>query len=126
MDFGNFDDFHSDPRREAEGVPFDLGQGRALIVKRSGTRNREFMAAVADIDPHNRDSQIDVFVRTIVKGWQGVKDRTGNEIEFSVDACKALFEFAPDLLDQAALFANERGNFASEEIAREKDELKKT
>lgn len=126
MQFGNFDDFHSDPRREVEGVRMDLGQERALIVKRSGVRNREFMAAVANIDPQNRDEQIDIFVRTIVKGWSGVKDRAGEEVPYSIDACKALFEFAPDLLDKVATFAMERANFANEEIEKEKEALKKT
>jgi len=126
MDFGNFNDFHSDPRRESEGVTMDLGQGRALIVKRSGTRNREFMAAVADIDPHDRDAQVEVFVSSIVKGWSGVKDRAGEDIPYSVDACKELFAFAPDLLDQVAQFAVNRGNFVSEQIEQEKDALKKT
>jgi hypothetical protein len=126
MQFGNFNDFHSDVRREVEGVPMDLGEGRTLIVRRSGTRNREFLAAVAGIDPQERAAQIEVMARTIVCGWHGVKDRNGQEIPYSFDACKALFEFAPDLLDSVAVFAVERGNFASDEIKQEKDALKKT
>lgn len=124
MKFANFSDYHSDVARELNGARLSLGKGRALIVRRSGTRNRAFVAALSGIDPNETAAQIDVIASTLIVGWEGVQDEDGNEIPFSVEACKELLHFAPDLLDTVAQFATTRGNFAADELRKDSDAVK--
>ena len=42
-------------------------------------------------DEENKNLNVRFYAENIVKGWKGIKDRDGNEIEFSVENAKALF-----------------------------------
>ena len=125
MKFGNLNDWHTDPALELQGVPLDLGAGRSLIVRRAGTRNREFSVAVVGIDVTDAQRMGEVLARTVVIGWCGITDDHGEPIPFSPDACVAMFEWAPDVYEKVARFATERANFAGVELEEEKSAVKK-
>jgi hypothetical protein len=42
-------------------------------------------------EEENKNLNVRFYAENIVKGWKGIKDRDGNDIEFSVEAAKALF-----------------------------------
>lgn len=42
-------------------------------------------------EQENKDLNVRFYAENIVKGWKGILDRDGNEIEFSVDNAKKLF-----------------------------------
>lgn len=42
-------------------------------------------------EEENKNLNVRFYAENIVKGWKGIKDRDGNEIEFSVENAKALF-----------------------------------
>jgi hypothetical protein len=42
-------------------------------------------------DEENKALNVRFYAENIVKGWKGIKDREGNEIEFSAEAATALF-----------------------------------
>lgn len=124
MKFGNMNDWHSDVQREVAGVPMDIGEGRALIVKRSGARNRELLAAMAECDPKDRAQQEQITARSMVIGWAGIVDADGVAVPYTPENCVALFQFAPDLLDAVVRFAHDRANYQSEEIERDRAAIK--
>jgi hypothetical protein len=125
MKFGNVNDWHTSLAKSANGVLLDLGEGRSLLVKRAGTRNREFMAAVAAIDVKDDAATREVYARTVVAGWSGFNDEAGNPIPFSAEACIELFKFAPEIFDLMWMFAAQRANFRDVELAEEKAQVKK-
>jgi hypothetical protein len=125
MKFGNVGDWHTSVAKSANGVPLDLGEGRTLLVKRAGTRNRAFMAAVATIDVNDDAASRAVYARTVVAGWSGFNDEAGNPIPFSPEACIELFDYAPEIFDLMWLFAAQRANFRDAELAEEKAQVKK-
>lgn len=122
--FGNLDDWHTDEARTRDGAPLDLGNGRTLLVRRSGTRNRVFMAAVADMDPGDEPAQFALYARHIVAGWSGILDARGEPIPYTPEACVALFEYAPEMFDTVMMFAAQRGNFREKELAESRDAVK--
>ena len=125
MRFGNLNDWHSELTLEAAGVPVDIGQGRVLLVKRTGSRNRELMAAVEANDADTFDGQARIAARALLVGWRGLTDEAGAEIPFSEATAEALFQFAPDLLDTVMRAAHERARFSGEQMEADKDSLKK-
>jgi hypothetical protein len=126
MEFGNVDDWRSDPQREREGAPCSIGSGRELIVRRAGSRNREYMAGVMNVAAGDVPALQRLFAETVVVGWRGIRDRQGAEIAYSPQACAQLFAQAPDLADHVARFAADRANFHAEEVAAEGESLKGT
>jgi hypothetical protein len=126
MEFGNVNDWRSDRTRELEGVVCDLGEGRELIVRRAGSRNRAYMAGVAGIEPGDITALERLFAETIVCNWRGIRDKDGAEIPFSPAACAELFSQAPDLADHVARFAANRAHYHAEELERDADSLKAT
>jgi hypothetical protein len=124
MKFGNLNDWHTDPEKCTQGVPLNLGEGRTLLVRRGGTRNRDFMAAVAGVDPADEVATQQVYARTVVAGWSGILDDKAEPIPFSPEACLELFHYAPEIFDAVWLFAAQRGNFRDGEIAADKSAVK--
>src|SRR4051812_10011372 len=91
FDFGNVDDWHTDPDIVKNGAPFDAGKGRVILVRRSGGANRKLMGALAGISPDDDAAFQSVYARLIVTGWTGFTDRSGDPIPYSPEACVALF-----------------------------------
>ena len=98
-----------------DGVPFDMGDGRALIVRRANLYDRAVQAHFEDIDKKDTRAVQEVFARVLVADWRGIVDAAGEPIPYSVDACLALFEYANELWDELQRFALNRANFRYEQ-----------
>jgi hypothetical protein len=111
FEFGNVDDWHTDPEVVKHGAPFDAGRGRVLLVRRAGGANRKLMTALAGLDPNNESAFQEVYARMVVTGWSGFTDRQGEPIPYSPAACTALFVHCPELFFELLLFSNNRANY---------------
>lgn len=124
MKFANVDDWRSEGALEAEGVPCSIGKGRTLIVRRAGSRNREYVAGLGSVSVEDLEGQRKLFAETIVCGWLGLLDEHGEPIPYSVEACVELFRQCPDLADHVARFAATRAHFHATEVAEDAERLK--
>jgi len=119
--FGNLHDWRTDPDKCTNGAPFDLGQGRTLIVRRANINDREIQAQFAAVDRDDEKATQEVFARTLVKDWRGFVDDKGEPIPFSPEACAAMLAYANEIWEPLQRFAMNRANYAytqnQEEIA---------
>lgn len=129
-----FNAYKSDETLESQGIVLNYGKDGKFIVARAGGANKKFAKALeARGRPYRRQIENgtvnnevlenllrEVFVETVILGWEGVKDQqTGEDIPFSKENCLALFEQVPnlfvDLREQATLFANFRAESIEED-----------
>lgn len=122
--FGNFDDWRTDPKLIAEGVPFDAKAGRTLLVRRAGGMNRKLMAALHDVQPDDEKALQRAYAEHVVANWEGVLDAEGQPIPYSADACEALFEYAPELFLALLVFVGDRTNYGATKLAEAKEAVK--
>src|SRR5262245_61157977 len=119
-------DWHTDADMAVNGVPLDLGDGRALLVRYGGTMNRDFMAAMVGVEENDTPALAQVCARTLVTGWRGITDEAGEPVPFSTEACVELYGYAPELVGRTWIFAAQRANFRVQEMAADKEQLKKS
>jgi hypothetical protein len=110
--FGGLDEWRSDPEKCRNGVPFDLGKGRALIVRRANLYDREIQAHFATVDSKDTAAVQALFARVLVVGWVGIVDIHGEPIPYSPDACVALLNYANEIWEELNRFAMNRANYA--------------
>lgn len=122
--FGNLDDWHTDETLMREGAPLELGKGRTLLVRRSGTRNRDFMVAIAESDANDERATRAIYARYIVAGWRGLLDPAGEPVPFTPEACEKMFEYCPEVFDAVWLFATQRANFHTAKLEEDSDSVK--
>jgi|SRR6185369_16035496 hypothetical protein len=122
--FGNLDDWHTDDALSTDGAPLDLNNGRTILCRRAGTRNRAFMVAVAELDTDDEVARYDVYARHVVAGWSGINDAEGNPIPYTAEACVALFQYAPEVFDLVLMFAAQRANYRGQKLAEDGDAVK--
>jgi hypothetical protein len=130
MDFGNLDDWKTDPRAVTTGMPLDLGRDRTLFIRRAGTVSREFVAAcaarsAAGVDPDDPGEQMALYARSVVVGWSGIVDAGGNPVPYSPEACIELFTAFPEIWALVWPFANSRANFRVAEMEEAKQQVKR-
>jgi hypothetical protein len=121
-----YDALETDAKLEREGVVLDFGDYGRFKVARSGGKNQVYNQRVrAILKPYQR--QIDAgllnddklakllarpFAEHIVKGWEGVYNRNGELIEYSIERAEALLTDLPELFmivrEHSALLANFR------------------
>ncbi len=96
-----------------------------FYLARMAETNREFQLAMATaLAPYSAEIRLgvfknekkqeifnNVFAEYIVKGWENIQDREGNNIPYSKDACVSLLNDLPDLYDVLYKFAGEISNF---------------
>lgn len=133
--FANIQDWKSDTKREADGVPLDLGRGRSIVLRRAGGSNRAFTVALAELirgvvgerDPQDvADSEIDgqlkaLYADHVVVDWVGFQDEAGDAIPYTRAAFLELMELAPDMWLRVRTTANSREHFQTQLQARALD-----
>jgi len=124
MKIANVNDWRTDPELITNGARCEIGDGRAFIVRRAGTRNRMYASAMVGIDTDDEHSVMQVIARTIVIGWEGFNDASGAPVPFDVEECVALFSECPELFDRVLLFAAHRANFRAREIEKDSQAVK--
>lgn len=106
--------FATNSKSEIEGIavkyaPNDDGTEPTFIVARAGGNNKEYSKTFEKVTrPYRRtmDSMppeqaknilMDIFVESILKGWEHVQDENGVELPFTKENAIALFKDLPDL-----------------------------
>lgn len=121
--------YKTDPVLEREGVDFRFDDA-ILRIARAGGANTKFVRALAEKTKHLRraieldalddseGTQIlrEVFVDTILVGWEGVKDEEGNPLEFTRDNAIKLLTDLPDLMKDLQQFASSIANYRRERV----------
>lgn len=148
---GMYDNFQTDPQRESEGVWLDYGDFRVLVAH-SGQGNKAYVRyAEVALKPVRRAMEAgslsseraapimrDIFVKTIIKGWQvanhgagldapeherwkdGIEAPDGGILEFNDENVQATLTKLPHLFLDIQEQAGRLSNFRMEEL---KDEL---
>ena len=122
-----------DPVLEQKGIvmEYELANGDIfeLKIKRAGARNTEwrklYNQLLRPVEEENEAGKIsesenhymmaELYAKSCVIGWKGLKDAEGNEVPFSLENCLELFCFMPELLTKVINDCHERSNFAHKE-----------
>src|SRR3982751_2269104 len=124
FDFGNVDDWRADRDKCRNGVPFSMGKGRTLIVRRANLFDREVSSHFHKVDWTDKHAVQEIFARMLVVEWHGLVTRTGEPIPYSPEACLALFEVLPDLWEELQRFAMNRANYAVAQATEDAEAVK--
>ena len=126
--------YGSEPSIEEKGVVIDYeleGGGHFSIkIKRAGARNAEWKKTYNAImkpqaeaieagklsEAENKVLLAEVWAKSVVMGWDNIKDSDGNEVPFTVQNCFELFSLYPDLLNDVIADSHLRSNFQDEEM----------
>jgi len=124
MSLNAYEMFETDKAVEESGVELDYGEFQIKIARSGGSNQRYNKILEALVKPHQRAVQtetisrdvvnkilIEAHAKAVVVSWEGVKDRDGNLIEFSVAACIKLFNDLPDLFEDVKEQAAKTGLF---------------
>ncbi len=125
-----YDMYETDPDMEQGGVILNYGDGIRIKVARAGGSNANFVTVFERISrPYRKrldsgtlseelahELYIQVHAEAVVKDWEGVTDRDGKVMKFSVDNCVKLFKELPDLFADVREAANSISNYRLKEI----------
>lgn len=122
--------FETDANLETgKGVTLDYGDF-TITIHRAGNSNRAYQKALVDkIKPYARMMQAgnldaeksnrlmaEVYADTIVKGWSGVTDKKGKELEFTRENVVKVLTDLPDFFQKLQNEAEDVANFRKAEI----------
>lgn len=128
-----FEQFETNAEKEIEGVPVKYapnGDGTVptFYLSRMGKSNKKYSKALDKATkPYARQMQLgtladetaedlfrNVFIKTVLKGWDNVRGKDGKDMAFTVENANELFTKLPDLYEDlqekarsAALFREE-------------------
>lgn len=109
---------------DQEYVDLDYGEAGVIRVRQAGVSNTLFVKTFETLSrPYRRQIEMETldrktsdkilaeaFARAVVVGWEGVRDRNGEEMPFSVENCVSLFMDLPELFrdvrEQSMRFTN--------------------
>ena len=130
--------FETNTTAEQNGHLVEIRDGEDTIgfmVARAGGANRKFAAMLqSEMRPHQHSginnvsddvatkTLVRVMAHTLIKDWEGVTDREGNELEFCPEECIKLLTALPELRDTLYSEAQKIANYAV--IEREEDAKK--
>jgi len=125
-----YDTFETDDAKEKSGIWLEFGIDTRICIARAGGANSRFAKVLEAksrpyrrlieqnaLDPKVADKMlVDTLAETVVLGWEGVRDREGVDIAFSVANVKALFTELPDLFVAIRESAMQASNFRRQDI----------
>ena len=127
-----YERFGTSAELEQKGVIIDYklpnNEIFSICIKRAGARNAEWKKIYNQVmKPHAEDiaegllSEIEnkvllaeIWAKSVVVGWDGLKDVEGVAVPFSVETAYELFCFMPDLLSDVISDSHLRSNFQEE------------
>lgn len=123
-----YDLFATDESKEIEGIWLDYGPAGRIRIARAGQSNKLFQKTSERVlRPHSKaiekktidpdlfdDLLKQIYVRSIILGWENVRDREGNELSFSADNVMGLLNDLPDLWVEIREQAMTASNFLEE------------
>lgn len=128
-----YEKFSTDESIEKEGVWLDYGGGEKFLIARAGGANQKFVQRLQHLTkPFNRQIQMgsfdedqgrelaaQAFAETVILTWEGVKDREGEVMEFSISNCKQFLIDLPEIFVDIREFASSYANFQKEALVDE-------
>lgn len=128
-----YEQFETNSQCEVDGIFIDYGpnsKGKSIRFKlaRAGGKNIQFAKAMEKHSkPHRRMIELGllspsvaegiirtVFIESILKGWENLEDRDGNELPYSSESAQKLFTDLPDLFTNLNEMARDASNFREE------------
>lgn len=125
-----YDKFQTDTNYETgEGVVLNYGELGKIRIHRAGGRNTRFQnLRQARFKPYTRQLQndtmdesvarqiaIEVYAKTVIVGWDGVKDRDGSDLPFTEENVIRLMTDLPDLFRDIQTAAEDRSMFLADQ-----------
>ena len=115
---GTIDDLETDRTASIDGVPLEVGAGRTIWVRRAGGHNRTWALGLAEaaeelddsLDTEAQGYELNkrVAAERLIARWEGFEDADGNEVQFSAELGRELFDRAPDILQEVLTLAMSR------------------
>lgn len=127
-----YERFGTSSEMEQKGVVIDYhlpDKGTfSLCIKRAGARNVEWKKVYNQVmkpyaedieqgllsESENKILLAEIWAKTVIVGWSGLKDADEKEIPFSKETAYELFCFMPDLLNDVIADSHLRSNFQEE------------
>ena len=128
-----YKNFGTNKEAETKGVSIEFGVNDdksviAFIVSRSGKSNKKYVKALeAATKPYRRQIQLgtmddelsnkiymDVWISTVLKGWENVQDETGKALAFNKTNATKLFTDLPELYEELQSKSNDFTTFQDE------------
>ena len=130
LEFGNITDMLADEDAERNGIDLAFGNGRFIVITRSGMSNRKYKSVMSRVfKPHQNvsgavsmsddvalDLMKEVYAESVVIGWRGFVDGEGKNIPFSKETCIELFKASPNIFEIVQAESAKFSNFARREI----------
>jgi len=121
----------------SEGVWLKFPEGRRLHVLRAGGSNkafaRKFSQAIkpyrrqmdrGTMDPEKSDElMIDVYLDTVILGWEGFVDDNGNPVPYSKKVAREFLLALPEFFNDVVNFASDAATFQIEDAEETAEEL---
>jgi hypothetical protein len=107
-----YEAFETDEKIENDqGITLDYGKAGKIRIHRAGGSNQKFINYYrAQMKPYTRQIQsgtmdnevankllIDIYAKTIIIGWEGIKDRNNVELEFNYNNVSQVLTDLPTL-----------------------------
>jgi hypothetical protein len=123
--------YETDSDLEQGGVILNYEEGVRLKIARAGGANTKYAKSLERITrPYRRkdgtmmhieddiatEMYCRVYAESVVVDWEGVTDRDGNLMEFSVENCVRLFTDLPDLFADVRNAADGIENFKMDQL----------
>lgn len=128
-----YDYFSTDAAKETKGIEVNYGEAGTFYLARAGGANKAFTKKVESLmRPYRRfmrggdiskvpegvleEVMRTAFIENILLGWEGVRDREGEVLEYSQTAAERLFKDLPELLADLQTVASDHTAFLQAEI----------
>jgi hypothetical protein len=126
--------FGTDPVLAEKGIivvyPLANGSEVEFKIKKAGARNQTWKTLYTKImKPHAEAIEketlteiehgkllSELYARSVVIGWNGVYDASGNAVPFTIENCMELMQFMPEILSKIIADSHDRSNFREEQM----------
>lgn len=133
-----FEQFETNKEAEKKGVAIEYSANKdgtipTFFVSRMSRTNKNYLKSLErNTKAHRRAIELEtikpeqaeqinmqVFVDSILLGWENIKDKDGEVIQFTKENAKSLFERLPDLYDDLNEKAKKASTFRDEQVEEE-------
>lgn len=128
----------TDEKAELEGVWVPYESGAELLLARYNNeeaqkiRIERYRENKAAIDAGGElgeklamDSEIEAMSQAVLKGWKGLVDEKGNEVEFSVETAKTYLTLSKDFRKDVQILSSQRDKYLAQNLKSDAAKAKK-
>lgn len=112
--------FETSSKHETDGVTLDFGDAGKFRIARAGGANKAYLKAIEKLsrkyrrqialdclpEAKARRLFIEIYAETVMLGWEGVKDKDGNELPFTRENVVKVFTDLPDFFREIQVEAS--------------------